>query len=111
MLFQVFVHLLNIYLEKFKDNKSHKEYYSHAYYNTLILEENRINPILKQFQISNINSALEGIIERYSNINKTYNIANIIRLFIKNILLSVILIVIFYQKNIIYIHMNLMIII
>lgn len=94
---------INKYLEKIKDVKSHKEYYSSAYYNTLIFEENRVNPILKTLQIPNINSSLENIVLRYSNIHKNYIISNSVRTFLKNILLTCIIVMAFYQEKYNYI--------
>ena len=90
---------INLYLEKFKDKDSHKQFYASAYYETLIFEENRINPILEKIQTSDVNNSLSEIVKRYSNMNKSYFFGNMIRSFIKNILLSIILIVAFYQKK------------
>ena len=98
-----FMPKINIYLKKFEDTKSHKEFYADTYYNTLILEENRINPILETIQSSNINDSLGEIVKRYSNIQKNYNIANALRSLIKNLLLSIILIVVFYREKYNYI--------
>ena len=61
-------------MEKFKDKGSHKEFYANAYYETLIFEENRINPILEKIQTSNVNKSLSEIVKRYSNLNKIYYI-------------------------------------
>lgn len=98
-----FMPKINIYLKKFEDIKSHKEYYAKSYYDTLVLEENRINPILENIQSSNINNSLSEIVKRYSNIQKNYTIANTIRSLIKNLLLSIILIVVFYREKYNYI--------
>jgi ABC-type multidrug transport system ATPase subunit len=94
---------INKYLEKFKDTKSHKEYYSSAYYNTLIFEENRVNPILQTIQYPEINKSLENIVSRYSKIHLHHKVATIIRSFIKNALLTIILIMAFYQEKYNYI--------
>ena len=94
---------INNYIDKMKDNKSHKEFYSNAYYNTLFLDENRINPSLNKIQHADINYSLNQIISRYSNINKIYTVGKIIRNLLKKILLGTILIIAFYQEKYNYI--------
>jgi ABC-type transport system involved in cytochrome bd biosynthesis fused ATPase/permease subunit len=83
--------------------QSHKKIYADAYYDTVISDEKRINPILNCIQDSNINESLKKIITRYSTINKNYEINNSIRGFIKNIFLSIILFSAFYQEKYNYI--------
>ncbi len=94
---------INNYMETLKDLKSHKKFYADAYYDTLISDENRVNPILNNIQQSNINNSLGQIVTRYSNINKCYIIKNTIRGLIKNIFLFAILMVAFYQEKYNYI--------
>jgi len=94
---------INAYIEKMKDPKSHKEYYSDAYYNTLFFDENRINPGLNQVQHVDINYSLNQIVSRYSGIHKIYTLGNTIRSLLKNVLLSILLVVALYQEKYNYI--------
>ena len=94
---------INNYMNILKDSNAHKKFYTDAYYDTLISDENRVNPILNNIQQSNINNSLHQIVSKYSNMNKIYKIRNSIRGFIKNIFLSAILIVAFYQEKYNYI--------
>ena len=99
LLLLFFMPKINNYIEQMNDNKSHKEFYSNAYYNTLFFDENRINPSLNKIQQTDINYSLNQIVSRYSNMHKMYTIGNGIRNLLKNMLLSVILITAFYQEK------------
>jgi ABC-type transport system involved in cytochrome bd biosynthesis fused ATPase/permease subunit len=99
---------INTYLEKYNKIGFHKEYYSIAYYNTLIFDENRVNPSLNNLQTPNINYALENIISRFSNMYKFQEILSCIRTCLKNLLLTCIIIAIYYQQKYNYIIMILL---
>ena len=90
-------------IESIKSDIKYKELYSDAYYNTVIMEEIRINPILNSHLKENLNSSLSQIVSKYSNRSKYYEIASLISNLIKNILLGTMFIIIYYQNKVNYI--------
>jgi energy-coupling factor transporter ATP-binding protein EcfA2 len=95
---------INKKIETMKHHKvNYKELYSSLYYETVIYDELRTNPILNKIHKDNINSCLSNIILKYSNRDYYYEIGTIISNLLKNVFLFLIFTLIYYQGKTEYI--------
>ncbi len=95
---------INKKIENMKQHKvNYKELYSSLYYETVIYDELRTNPILNNIHKDNINSCLSNIILKYSNRDYYFEIGTIITNLLKNGFLFLIFALIYYQNKTEYI--------
>ncbi len=95
---------INNKIENMKQYKiNYKELYSTLYYETVIYDELRVNPILNNIYKDNINNCLSNIVLKYSNQDYYHNVGVLIGNVIKNTFLMVIFMLVYYQNKTEYI--------
>jgi ABC-type transport system involved in cytochrome bd biosynthesis fused ATPase/permease subunit len=94
---------INNYIDKLKINISYKELYSTAYYDTVIMEENRTNPLVKNLVDENLNKSLSQIVTKYSNKSNYYELSNTFTTVFKNLILALVFGIVYYNDKLNYI--------
>lgn len=104
LLFNFFLIIMMPKIDKYLiviNDTNYKKFYIDAYYDTIIDNEIRTNPITQNIQEHNtkINDTLNNIISKFSKIEFIYTIKCIIRTCCKNLFLILTIYIAYYQKN------------
>ena len=91
---------LNNKIEKWKNKKiDYEKVYSNIYYETMIFEENRKNPIIRKISKDFINESILDAMKTFQNKNVYYKLESIINNLIKTSFLLIIITWLFYMEN------------
>ncbi len=91
---------LNNQIEKWKQAKiDYEKIYGNIYYETMIFEENRKNPIIKKISKDNINNSIMDAMKTFQNRSFYYKIESMVNNLIKSLFLLIVITWLFYKEN------------